>query len=437
MTERAGQQPPKDPRPTEGGREVLEGRVIPSPAQAQRQYDARQPPQAAPHGDPRQQYAAPPPAGPQAPGAGPAWSPQQQPQGGAAQQQGPGTDPQAYTRQPPAQGPQGAPGPEPRQGPPVRQPAPGTPGTPGTPPGAAAGFGGQAEAFQQRMRRIRQAAAEEEAAAAEAATAAGGPGTPDWTALADRQAAADARRRRVAKLVGGVVAVAVVAGGVAAAVVLSGRSSDDTAGPSASATGTASQLPLPPAPSFSPVAPPPPPNPLDYLGTAAKDTAPLTADTLFPGKQFLMNGRAYVKTATSVTVNCASAARDDVAAGLAANGCTRLVRATYTNGGLAVTVGVAVFADSQHAVKLQKTAKYLAPLNGGGVRDFCHAVACQMTSNAVGRYAYFAIAGLKNGKTLTPADTVAKQAANEASNFAFQRIVQRGRDAAAADPNAG
>ena len=30
-------------------------------------------------------------------------------------------------------------------------------------------------------------------------------------------------------------------------------------------------------------------------------------------------------------------------------------------------------------------------------------------------------------------DTVAKQGANDASNFAFQRIIQRGRDAAAAD----
>ena len=58
-----------------------------------------------------------------------------------------------------------------------------------------------------------------------------------------------------------------------------------------------------------------------------------------------------------------------------------------------------------------------------------------MTSNAVGRYAYFAIAGYKNGKTLAPTDTVARQAANEASNFAFPRIIQRGRDAAQADAN--
>jgi hypothetical protein len=102
---------------------------------------------------------------------------------------------------------------------------------------------------------------------------------------------------------------------------------------------------------------------------------------------------------------------------------------------MAVTVGVAVFADTAHAAKLQKTAQYLAPLNGGGVTDFCHAVACQMTSNAVARYAYFAIAGLKNGQTLSATDKLGAQAANDASNFAFERIIQRGRDAAAADPS--
>jgi hypothetical protein len=235
----------------------------------------------------------------------------------------------------------------------------------------------------------------------------------------------------------GIVAVAVIAGGVATAVVMSGNSSDATAiaSPSASTGSSASQQSLPPEPSFSSVAPPPPANPLDYLGTAAKDTAPLSPATLFPGKQFLMNGRVYVKTTTTSTAQCATGARSTLATGLSANGCSKLIRATYTSGTMAVTVGVAVFDDTAHAAKLQKTAQYLAPLNGGGVTDFCHAVACQMTSNAVGRYAYFAIAGQKNGQTLSTTDKLGAQAANDASNFAFQRIIQRGRDAAAADPN--
>jgi hypothetical protein len=237
-------------------------------------------------------------------------------------------------------------------------------------------------------------------------------------------------------LVGGIVAVAVIAGGVATAVVMSGKSSDKAiADPSSSGSTTATAQPLPPEPSFSSVAPPPPANPLDYISSAAKDKAPITAGTLFPGKQFVMGGRTYAKTNTATTTHCSAAARDVLSGALAANGCSKVIRATYTNGKVAVTIGIAVFADNSHAAKLHGTAHYIAPLNGGGITDYCHAVACQMTSNAVGRYAYFAISGYKNGQTLPKTDTVALQAANDASNFAFQRIIQRGRDAAQADPS--
>jgi hypothetical protein len=58
-----------------------------------------------------------------------------------------------------------------------------------------------------------------------------------------------------------------------------------------------------------------------------------------------------------------------------------------------------------------------------------------MTSNSVGRYAYFAIAGYKNGQTLTSGNTTGAQAANDVSDLAFQQIVQRGRDAAQAQAN--
>jgi hypothetical protein len=255
--------------------------------------------------------------------------------------------------------------------------------------------------------------------------------------MAERQEATGARRRKVMMLTGGLVAIAVIAGGVATAVVMSGKNGKDGKDISSSGgpSGTTATQSLPPAPSFSSVAPPPPANPLDYLSTAAKDTAPLTPATLFPGKQFLMNGRVYVKTATTVTTKCATGARAGLSQALGKSACRKLIRATYTNGTTAVTVGVAVFDDTAHAKQLQKVAQYLAPLNGGGVKDFCHAVACRMTSNAVGRYAYFAIAGLKDGKTITASDQVALTSANDASNFAFQRIIQRGRDAAAADPS--
>ncbi|MEE4541822.1 hypothetical protein V2S66_07535 [Streptomyces sp. V4-01] len=525
MTEGPGQQPPQEPRDgaSDGGREVLEGLVIPS----------RRQPRHATHHDPRRDYAAPQDAsgGEQpdaaAPGAGPAWSPESAAATGQGGQQPPASDPPRTakglpTRQPSGNPPQiaqaarpapggqdawgagapqaqapGTPGPTGPQSP-LGQRPPGTPGAqdawgagapqaqaPSTPgsrphpgptgpqpplgqrppgtPGAQDAWGAGAPQAQapstpgptgpqpplgQRApggRGSRGRTAGRAGRGAEGAEAAGiafrrepdGGGTPDWGALAAEQEASGRRRRKVMMLTGAIVAVAVIAGGVATAVVLSGKSSSDTAidKPSSSTGGSATQASLPPQPSFSSVAPPPPANPVDYIGTAAKDKAPLTPGSLFPGKQFLMDGRVYVKTAAAGTTSCASGARSAVAQALAANGCRKLIRTTYTSGGVAVTVGVAVFDDTAHATKLKTVAQYLAPLNGGGVHDFCHAVACRMTSNSIGRYAYFAIAGLKDGKTITASDKVALLGANDASNFAFQRIIQRGRDAAAADPS--
>ena len=497
MTEGPGQQPSQQPSPSAPeGREVLEGRVIPSSRQQQRSFEAHQPhrPQHSPQQDPRQQFAT---------GAGTQGEPWSSPQAGGGQGAQPpqaGQAPQSpqspQAAQDPAagQGGQGGQGgqngqpplphrdgpaserPGPHQQVPQHSPQPQLPGSPdqaagqpgaGDPPGrqqggvpqqggaAQQGFPHQGGAPQQQglppqgfgqpgpagagLPRQSPSPASSASSASPAppggrsASRSAAPGTPDWNALAEQQEASGARRRKMMMLTGGIVAIAVIAGGVATAVVMSGKSSKPTvAGPSASGSTTTS--PLPPAPSFSSVAPPPPANPLDYLSTAGKDKAPLTTDTLFPGKQFLMDGRVYAKTATATTTSCASAARAGLSAALGKSGCRKLIRVTYTNGTTAVTVGVAVFDDKAHAQKLQKVAQYLAPLNGGGVADFCHAVACRMTSNAVGRYAYFAIAGLKNGKTITATDTAALQSANDASNFAFQRIIQRGRDAASADP---
>jgi hypothetical protein len=477
MTEGPGQQPPQEPRNStaDGEREVLEGRVIPS---------RRQPEGAV---DPRREFRRPAPE-PQAPEPGPAWSPQADaavqaaPQPTAAQPgqpwapsqpQQPTLDapqaapqaPQQYAQpqpqpQPPAQQQPAQPGPGayvppqqaqqaghgypqapapapaaeqaphggygyPQQAPP--QPQPQAP-APAPAPAPAAGQGPHVP-FAGGAVPPRPAAREREVEPVPAPEAA----TPDWNALAEQQESGQ-RRRRVLMVTGGIVAVAVIAGGVATAVVMSGKKDDKpTAGPSSSVTTTVSEQPLPPAPTFSSVAPPPPVDPLKYLKDASKDKAPLTPATLFPGKQFVWQGRTYVKTKSDVTTSCATHARQQVAAALTANGCQKLIRATYTNGGLAVTVGVAAFKDEAHAKKVQHVSQYLAPLNGGGVADFCHGVRCQMTSNAVGRYAYFAIAGYKNGKTLAANDTVGKRAASDASDFAFNRLVQRGKDAAAAD----
>jgi hypothetical protein len=66
------------------------------------------------------------------------------------------------------------------------------------------------------------------------------------------------------------------------------------------------------------------------------------------------------------------------------------------------------------------------PLSGGGVGTFCHAVPCRLSTNSIGRYAYFTTAGLANGGALSASDTQALQAGNDLATFAFNEIVQRG-----------
>jgi hypothetical protein len=265
------------------------------------------------------------------------------------------------------------------------------------------------------------------------------PAEPDWGALAE-ESESRARRRKLLLISGGVLAVAAIAGIVATAVVSSdhsGGGTNPTAGPSADV----SEQPLPPQPTFSDVSIPPPPNPLDFISDAKKDTAPLTSATLFPGRSLLWQSRTYTKTAATGATSCTSAAASALAIALADNGCRQVFRATYVRDTIAVTVGIAVFDNSASAAKLKNTAQYIRPLNGGGVTDFCHAVACRFTSNAVGRYAYFTTAGLKNNQTISTTDTAADAAAMQAgadiSDFAFNQIRQRGvaqASAAAASP---
>ncbi|MEU3461578.1 hypothetical protein ABZ721_16750 [Streptomyces sp. NPDC006733] len=390
--------PAPTPPESEGGprREVLEGRVIPSRPLP---YQAGPPAPAAPQApripdgaDPRQ----PDPYGRGAQGRPPAGA--QQPQ-------------QPAQAQPHPQRP--APGsPDAAQAPAWAPPASGLaagapPSFPQQPQGPAAGPGG----FPQTAP----------------------SSAPDWGALAAERERA-AKRRKLFLIGGGALAAVAVAGIVAAAVVASNKSDGK---PKAGPTTPAASQPLPPEPSFSSVAPPPPKNPLDYISTAKKDTAPISAETLFPGKLMTIAGRTYTRTAGTQTTSCATAATDGLATALPQNKCRQVIRATYVLGNAAVTVGVAVFDGKAPADKAKATLHFLLPLNGGGVPAFCHNVSCWTTSNAVGRYAYYTIAGPKNGTSATSADTASKQAGVDASNFAFERIVQRGKDAAARETAAG
>ncbi|GAB7032802.1 hypothetical protein AB0G35_18115 [Streptomyces sp. NPDC021749] len=263
-----------------------------------------------------------------------------------------------------------------------------------------------------------------------------GPGgsfssTPDWDALA-AESEAQSRRKRWMWIGGGALATVAVAGIVAAAVMAGGS---DSPGGNATAAPTSSGQAATPddKPSFPDVSVPPPPNPRDYISDPKKDTAPLTPATLFPQKAMVIGEHSYPRTSTASTKDCTAAAQGPLVSSLSHNGCRQLLRATYAKGGVAVTIGIAVFDSPAKATKvMNENRTNLMPLPGGGVpSDFCQGHKCRMATNATGRYAYFTIAGYLNGKDVVTSETKARQIARDGGSYAFAQITQRGKDQAA------
>ncbi|WP_223735312.1 hypothetical protein [Streptomyces purpurogeneiscleroticus] len=252
--------------------------------------------------------------------------------------------------------------------------------------------------------------------------------TPDWAALAE-QSEAKGRRKRLLMIGGGVLATLAVAGIVATAVITSNGGSNKP-----SALPSPEKLPDGPAepkPTFSDVNVPPPPDPVDYITDPKKDTAPLTTASLFPEKQLAAGGRTYPKATTSATGSCASVAQGGLGPVLTKHGCEKLLRATFSRDGVAVTVGIARFDSKAAAAAVKDEYKpNLAALAGGKVAPFCQATACRTSANAAGRYAYFTIAGYLNGQAVTGSETKALQASRDGAAYAWNRIMQHGRDQA-------
>jgi hypothetical protein len=264
----------------------------------------------------------------------------------------------------------------------------------------------------------------------------GDDGTPDWAALAEASETRN-KRRKLLFIAGG--AVATVATGTAVAMaVVSANSGNDAHGTPTNLPVSASVPSGSATPSFAPTSAPPPLDPRDFIASAKKDTAPLSADTLFPGTQLTMGSTVYKKGATADTTNCASAAGGDLPKILSANNCTRLIRATYTKDGVAITVGVAVFDDQAQATKVRKLAAKKAmvrSLPGKGVKNFCDSAVCLTTTNAVGRYAYFTTGGFLDGKNVTNKDTQVFSVGNDLQQFTFNQIYRRGQAQASAAAN--
>jgi len=256
---------------------------------------------------------------------------------------------------------------------------------------------------------------------------------PDWAALADASASRN-KRRRLLLIVGGAVATVAVGTAVAMAVMSANSGSDDKSAGSlpGSAGGSASAA----EPSFDPTSAPPPLDPLEFISSAAKDKAALSPDTLFPGSQVTLDSRVYTKHARSSTTNCASAVRGTLPKALTSNGCTRVMRVTYTaKGGVAVTVGVAVFDTADDATKARKATddkSILTSLPGSGVGDFCRTSVCRTTRNSVGRYAYFTLGGFTGAKDVTAKDTKVFTAGDDLAEYTFRQIHRRGETQASA-----
>jgi hypothetical protein len=259
--------------------------------------------------------------------------------------------------------------------------------------------------------------------------------SPDWAALAEASEARN-KRRRLLFIGGGALATIAIGTAVAVAVVSANGSNEATNQPASQLPGTA-DIPSATgsAPSFAPTSAPPPLDPKDFIANVKKDTAPLSPDLLFPGTQLTMGGTVYKKGPTADTKNCASATKGTLPRILTTNDCTRLMRATYTRDGIAVTVGVAVFDTEAQATGAKKEANsksIVDSLAGGGVKSFCDGAVCRSTTNSYGRYAYFTIAGFTSGKDVTTKDTAVFSTGDDLAEFTFRQILRRGEAQASA-----
>ncbi len=257
-----------------------------------------------------------------------------------------------------------------------------------------------------------------------------GSQTPDWSALAE-ESEAHTRRRKWMKIGGGVLATVAIGAVVAVAVISANSGDDESDKPSDHLPATAN-IPsdsTEPEPSFSNTTPPPPPDTKDYVSSASKDKAPLSAATLFPSSTFTMGERSYRKGPTSSTDSCSAVTHGDLGSALAGNHCTRVIRVTYSKGGVAVTVGVAVFDHESQAAKAvkQTDSGNVISLSGSGVPAFCTTAICRHTANYYGRYAYFTIAGFTNGKDVQKSSTDVFGAGDDLAEYTFRQIIHRGQ----------
>ncbi|QMU72711.1 hypothetical protein [Streptacidiphilus sp. P02-A3a] len=274
------------------------------------------------------------------------------------------------------------------------------------------------------------------------------PGTPEepayerFQALAERKERLDRRRTRIRWGAALVALCCLVAVGVALLASSSPKKRQAAAPQPTLAPANPTPSPTAPpstassTPSDAPSASAPAANPVTLLSGAATDGAPLDAAGFFAGRTVTVDKQSYTRALTTGSA-CTPAVTAQLAAVLTRNGCRTLLRASYSAGTTAVTVGVAVFdsAAQAQAVKQQTTGN-LQPLSGGGLPVFCRLVVCRMTTNAIGRYAYFTVAGYTTGKPVPANDTSAYAATTAMNQLVFDGLLARAQREAAT-PSAG
>ncbi|WP_371500721.1 hypothetical protein OG871_28830 [Kitasatospora sp. NBC_00374] len=302
---------------------------------------------------------------------------------------------------------------------------------------------------------------------------AGQPQTgPDWAALAE-QHDQEQRRRRQRRVVGGAVAATLVIGGLTATAVAvtGGKPSPAAAGdarpspasdsPTALAFGGSSETPSPTASalpsqsastsaspgasasasrsasakatgkpggaSAAPSVPAGPPDPLTVISAAATDTAPLDPAGLFSSTTLTVNGKTWTRVATGSADPCWNATTGHLGDPVTAQGCRAMLRATYTSGTSAVTIGVAVFDAKANADAAAAGHKgQVQGLVPAGSTSFCTTEGCPGTHGAIGRYTVYTVSGTtKPGGNAT--DATATAAGAGFASYAQSQLLARGR----------
>lgn len=271
-----------------------------------------------------------------------------------------------------------------------------------------------------------------------------GTSTPDWGQLA-AESEQRRRRKRLLMIGGGALATLAIGTLVAVAIVQQGSGGDDDRGNQAGGSAGSSETGSPstaPEPSFAETSVPPLPQPREFITDADKDTAPFTTESFYASETMTIGDREYTRVAVHETEDCADATTENLGAALAEHGCVALLRATYTDDAVAVTVGVAQFPGEEEAQAAREAAReadspaHLSALTSGDAPEFCGRGGCRTTTNQVGRYTYFAIAGNADNSPDSGSDTPAQQAARDGNEHAHARIVQRGENQASASAEA-